>query len=172
MAIVELIGRVESANQFSYVMPQIIHLLRQRIRDLREGRVPIEQLLIRQRITREISEYLSPSPAALTARKLEKAGKTVGVGQHIQFVFSLGNPGVIPWVRSPNRERIHRYRQHYFHLQFGKWHREHWKEDISIGVNRNLFFQTAKSPVLSSGSNRVDPERYNRIPFCHYYEQG
>ena len=97
LEIVKLMARADTAAQFSALLPEIISLLRKQIKELKEGRVPIEQLLVRQRITRSTSAYRSPSPAARAAILIERTGKCVDAGQSVQFVYAMGKPGVISW---------------------------------------------------------------------------
>ncbi|MGE5462570.1 MAG: DNA polymerase domain-containing protein [Syntrophothermus sp.] len=75
-----------------------IHALAARcMDDLRQGRIPPEKLLIRQTLSRAINEYKVPSPAAIAAGQLEKAGKFLRPGQIVRFIYTLGEPGVRAW---------------------------------------------------------------------------
>lgn len=64
--------------------------------NLRAGRVPVEDLIITQRLSREVDAYKSPSPAARAARQLVEMGTKVAPGQSMQFIYTLRKPGV--WV--------------------------------------------------------------------------
>jgi DNA polymerase elongation subunit (family B) len=64
---------------------------------LRKGQVPLEKLLMSQRLTREVDDYSSPSPAARAAKQLLATGRTVRPGQRVRFLFTLGKPGVHAW---------------------------------------------------------------------------
>jgi hypothetical protein len=44
-----------------------------------------------------LSEYKVPSPAAIAARQLEQAGKSLRPGQIVRFIYTLGEPGVRAW---------------------------------------------------------------------------
>ena len=65
--------------------------------DLRHGRIPPEKLVIRHTLSRALSEYKVPSPAAIAARQLEQAGKFLRPGQIVRFIYTLGEPGVRAW---------------------------------------------------------------------------
>jgi DNA polymerase-2 len=65
--------------------------------DLRHGRIPPEKLVIRHTLSRALSEYKVPSPAAIAARQLEQAGKFLRPGQIVRFIYTLGEPGVHAW---------------------------------------------------------------------------
>jgi DNA polymerase elongation subunit (family B) len=64
---------------------------------LRAGRVPLEKLLVSQKLSRELGEYSSPSPAARAVRQLEAVGKVVRPGQRVRFLYTRGKPGVSAW---------------------------------------------------------------------------
>ena len=72
-------------------------LAARRMDDLRHGRIPPEKLLVRQTLSRTVSEYKVPSPAAIAASQLEKEGKFLRPGQTVGFIYTLGEPGVRAW---------------------------------------------------------------------------
>ena len=53
--------------------------------------------MISLKLSRELDEYSSPSPAARAARQLQKFGRTVSPGQKVRFLYTLGKPGVHAW---------------------------------------------------------------------------
>jgi DNA polymerase elongation subunit (family B) len=77
--------------------------------------VPIEDLLVAQRLTRAPEKYKSPSPAARAAMQLQAAGKDVQAGQRMRFIYVYGRPDVWAWDRSdqfdPQRIDIRIYRK-------------------------------------------------------------
>lgn len=94
---VELIECLARAPEPEQGLPGALAFLRRKLSDLRAGRVKPAELLVTQRITREVEEYRSPSPAARAARQLKDAGKVVKPGQRVRFLFTLGSPGVWAW---------------------------------------------------------------------------
>jgi DNA polymerase elongation subunit (family B) len=64
--------------------------LNRRVAALRRGEVPPQELLVAQKLSRELAEYRSPSPVARAVRQLEAAGKTVRPGQCVRFVYLRG----------------------------------------------------------------------------------
>lgn len=54
-----------------------------------------------QKLRRELALYRSPSPPALAAAQLERAGKSTRPGQSIRFLYTLGEPGVHAWDNPP-----------------------------------------------------------------------
>ncbi len=93
----ELVDVLARASQPEECLPEARALLNRRLSELRAGRVPLEQLLLAQRLTRDVDAYRSPSPAARAAAQLQKAGKVTKPGQRVRFLFTLGKPGVYAW---------------------------------------------------------------------------
>lgn len=94
---VELLECLASAETPESALPAALVMLRRRLANLRGGRVALEELLVSQRISREVEEYRSLSPAARAAKQLLAAGKQVKPGQRVRFLFTLGEPGVYAW---------------------------------------------------------------------------
>jgi DNA polymerase elongation subunit (family B) len=64
---------------------------------LQQGHIPLEDLIVKQRLSRPLDAYRSPSPAARAALQLAEIGKEVRPGQKVAFIHTLGKPGVIAW---------------------------------------------------------------------------
>jgi len=96
-AIMEILARAEDAEHLKEVYPKALAFARREMEALRGGRVPVEKLLVSQKLSRELGEYSSPSPAARAVCQLQAAGKVVRPGQRVRFLFTLGKPGVCAW---------------------------------------------------------------------------
>ncbi len=55
--------------------------------------MPLEDLLVTQRLSREIAQYKDPSPAARAAAQLEAIGQHVRPGQKVRFLLLRGDRG-------------------------------------------------------------------------------
>ena len=97
MSIMEILARAGDAEHLKDVYPRALSFADSEMKALRAGRVPLEKLLVSQKLSRELGEYSSPSPAARAVRQLEAAGKLVRPGQRVRFLFTLGKPGVKAW---------------------------------------------------------------------------
>ena len=102
MAIMEILAKAEDADALKDVYPGALRFAHGEMEVLRLGRVPLEKLLMSQKLSRELGEYCSPSPAARVVRQLEAAGKAVRPGQRVRFLFTLGRPGVRAWDVPPS----------------------------------------------------------------------
>jgi DNA polymerase II len=100
--LVEILGRGAEPED---ALPEAIAWLRRALRSLartaQKGRapdqIPLADLLVSQRISREIEDYRSLSPAARAAAQLKEAGKLVKPGQRVRFLYMIGHPGVHAW---------------------------------------------------------------------------
>jgi DNA polymerase-2 len=97
MAIMEILAKAEDAEHLKEVYSKALAFVRREMEALRARRVPVEKLLVSQKLSRELGEYSSPSQAARAVRQLQAAGKVVRPGQRVRFLFTLGKPGVRAW---------------------------------------------------------------------------
>jgi len=97
MSVMEILARAEDADGLKEVLPKALAFVRKETEALRAGRVPLEKLLMSQKLSRELGEYSSPSPAARAVRQVEATGRVVRPGQRVRFLFTLGKPGVRAW---------------------------------------------------------------------------
>jgi DNA polymerase-2 len=78
-------------------LPKILTLLRRKLAALHEGRLPLEQLLVAQKLSRALDEFRTPSPVARAALQLQAVGKSTSPGERIRFLYTRGEPGVYAW---------------------------------------------------------------------------
>lgn len=94
LAVLQCLAQAQTLAQVREYIPQAREIVAQAKRGLRGERVPLEDLLITQRLSREVDSYKSPSPASRAARQWIESGKPVAPGQVMQFVYTRGVPGV------------------------------------------------------------------------------
>ena len=112
MEIIEILVHASNVEDRSTYLPKILELIRKALGRLRAGRVPVEDLLVSLTLSRELSEYRTPSAAARAAAQLAAIGKNLRPGQRVRFVYTMDKPGVHAWdlpdlpdVRSVDQER-------------------------------------------------------------------
>ena len=79
-------------------LSQVVALLRRQLAALRAGRIPLEALLVSQKLSRTLDKYRTPSPVARAVAQLEAVGKSTTPGQRIRFL--LGE------LAAPSYERL------------------------------------------------------------------
>lgn len=97
LAALEQIGRLGEDRPLERCLPDVVKGFQQQLACLRAGKIPLEQLVVTQRLSRTLDEYRVPSPAARAAMQLEAEGKELKPGQRVQFLYTLGEPGVWAW---------------------------------------------------------------------------
>jgi DNA polymerase-2 len=97
MEVLEWLAQAPSVDELPQYMPGAIELLRRRLHALHGGRVPLDQLVLGQRLSRELDLYVTPSPAAKAARQLREIGKNLGPGQKVRYLLVRSADGVHAW---------------------------------------------------------------------------
>ncbi len=95
--ILELLGQAPDAGQLAGQLPQVHALLQEKLGALRRQEIPLEELLVSQKLSRGLAEYKVPSPAARAAAQLAGIGKNFIPGQRVRFLYTRGKPGVFAW---------------------------------------------------------------------------
>jgi DNA polymerase-2 len=97
LGLLEILAKAPDADSLAQLLPQAQAYARRQLERLRLGRVPAEQLLVSQKLSRELGAYSSPSPAARAVWQMQAAGRLVRPGQRVRFLYTLGKPGVSAW---------------------------------------------------------------------------
>ena len=97
LEMLNLLAKAPDAGKLTEQLPQIHALLQDRLATLRESKVPLEDLLVSQKISRTLEEYKVPSPAARAAAQLKEIDKHLIPGQRVRFLYTRGKPGVYAW---------------------------------------------------------------------------
>jgi DNA polymerase-2 len=97
MALLECLAQARSADELPVYFPQAQRLVQSALAALVTGRLPLADLALSQRLSRELSAYRTPSPAARAAAQLARIGKHLRPGQRVRFLLTRGQPGVHAW---------------------------------------------------------------------------
>ncbi|HEX8990400.1 MAG TPA: DNA polymerase domain-containing protein, partial [Anaerolineales bacterium] len=97
MEILNLLARETDPEKLFGRLPEVLEMIREKLTALKEGKVPLRQLVLTQTLSRELDDYSHFSPAAIAARQLQSRGKTLKMGQRVQFIHIRAAPGVRAW---------------------------------------------------------------------------
>jgi DNA polymerase-2 len=97
LAVLNCLAQAGTLDEVSEFLPEAQALIAQAKRDLRNGCVPPEHLLVTQKLSRAVSEYKTPSPSARAAAQLQALGKEVAPGQFVRFLYTRGPAKVHAW---------------------------------------------------------------------------
>ncbi len=95
MRLLELLAQEPDPGKLRRLLPEAIHLIREGLRSLEEGRIPPKDLLVTQTLSRELEEYRVATPLSRAARQLQEAGKPLRMGQHARYLHTRA--GVLAW---------------------------------------------------------------------------
>ncbi len=113
LAVLNILAQADAPDELTDYIPTALAWVERAKRDLKAGRVPLEDLVVRQKLSRVLDGYKSPSPAARAALQLREAGREMAPGQSVQFLFTRGCPGVQAWELAeglnPGRLDVKRY---------------------------------------------------------------
>ena len=96
-ALLAHLAGAESAEALERRIPAAVGILRRRLAALRDGRIPLEDLLVGKKLSKELAGYRVPSPGARAVMQLRAAGKQTQPGQRVRLLFTRGKPGVHAW---------------------------------------------------------------------------
>ncbi len=97
LAALEILAHADTPKEFALRISDVQALVERAKRELRDGRVPLEQLIVKQKLSRTLDEYKSPSPAARAALQLQAHGRELAPGQSMEFLFARNASGVHAW---------------------------------------------------------------------------
>ncbi len=95
--ILDMLAKAPSRDALKDRLPEIREVIRKKQNDLRCGLVPPEQLIVRQTVSRNLNDYRAPVPAFSALRDLERAGKSLRLGQTVRLIYTLGFPRARAW---------------------------------------------------------------------------
>ncbi len=96
-AILRSLAAAPDATTAAQQIPRIIKFIRSSLRDLQQGSVAPEKLLLAQKLSRPLEEYRQPSAVACAAAQLQAVGKGRRPGQCVRFWYVHAKSGVRPW---------------------------------------------------------------------------
>lgn len=97
LQVLDCLSQARTLEEVDLYIPKAQGLIQKAWQDLRNGKIPLEELVITQSLSREVERYKTPSPAARAAGQLLAMGKTVAPGQFMRFVFVRGKERVSAW---------------------------------------------------------------------------
>jgi DNA polymerase-2 len=112
LAVLEMMAQADTPIELAECVPEVLAFVEHCKRNLKAGRVPLEDLIVRQKLSRVLEGYKSPSPATRAALQLQAVGRLIAPGQSVQFLFTRGG-GVHAWelgeTLAPERLDTKRY---------------------------------------------------------------
>jgi len=115
--IINLFLSEPDGSKLSALLPAAVDLMRSRIDDLLQGRVPASDLVITRRLSRDLDQFKGISDAASAGKQMQADEHPVQAGQRIEYIRILGTESgvqAVDYVHWPEDRRIDK--QHYCEL--------------------------------------------------------
>lgn len=95
--ILELLAKAPNRAALKDYLPEIQEVIHKKQNDLRSGLVPPEKLVVRQTVGKNREDYRAPVPAFSALQDLERAGKSLRLGQTVRLIYTRGSPRARAW---------------------------------------------------------------------------
>lgn len=116
LRILEILARAEDPQGVQDRILDVMNYIEQAKRNLRSGTIPLEDLVVRQRLSRDLTAYRTPSPAARAAMQLQAQGRQFAPGQSVTFLYTRTGTGVHAWEQEIQLPHSHLDTKRYCHL--------------------------------------------------------
>jgi len=83
-----LLAEAENAKQFHQKLPAAMEVVEQYIELLRSGHVPLEELVIRKRLSHDPDKYQNEVLHAIAAKQLAKEGALPSAGESVRYIIT------------------------------------------------------------------------------------
>jgi len=97
LKILQILAIEKDPNQLHRLLPDALGMIRERLFKVSHQKIPLNELIVTQTLSRELDQYRIPSPAARAALQLQAVGKTMKMGQRVQFLYAKTEEGVHAW---------------------------------------------------------------------------
>jgi len=97
MQILQILANEKDPTQLYTLLPDVLSMMRESVSKLSHQEIPLNELIVTQTLSRELDQYRVPSPVARAALQLQTVGKTIRMGQRVQFLYTINQDGVHAW---------------------------------------------------------------------------
>src|SRR6266699_3894752 len=84
----DILTKARDSNEFRLLIPSALKVLERFVGSLRDGTVPLEDLVIVRNLSKNPDEYTHEVPQAIAARHLVAQGVSVHAGQQVSYILT------------------------------------------------------------------------------------
>ena len=77
-----------TVQEVSALMPQVESIFHRNVQLLKEGKVPLEELVLTKQTSKNSGEYIANTAESSALRQLEKEGKSLRAGEVLQYIIT------------------------------------------------------------------------------------
>jgi DNA polymerase-2 len=85
-----LFAHAENSEEFKAFIPEALRIVKSYANMIRDGTIPIEELTIEKRLSKNPYEYRNMVPQAIAAQHLDREGGEVHAGQPVNYIATYG----------------------------------------------------------------------------------
>lgn len=97
LQVLQILANERDSHQLTHLLPDVLSMVKERLSALVARRIPLNELIVTQTLSRELEDYRVPSPVARAALQLQAVGKTMRMGQRVQFIYATTEEGIRAW---------------------------------------------------------------------------
>ncbi|MFQ5950085.1 MAG: DNA polymerase domain-containing protein, partial [Nitrospiria bacterium] len=86
----DCLAGANNAAEFQARVPEALEILRHHVEEIREGRVPFEELVITRTLSKDPMQYVREDAGAIAAKELARAGANLHPGEQIGYIILDG----------------------------------------------------------------------------------
>jgi DNA polymerase-2 len=83
-----IFAHAENSEEFKVLIPEALTIVKSYANMIRDGIVPIEELTIEKRLSKNLNEYQNMVPQAIAAQHLNREGGEVHAGQALNYIIA------------------------------------------------------------------------------------
>ena len=83
-----LLAQAENSQEFMALIPEVLNIAKSYATLIRNGSVPVRELTIEKRLSKDPDEYRNMVPQAIAARHLVEEGMKIHAGQTIDYILT------------------------------------------------------------------------------------
>jgi DNA polymerase-2 len=95
--LLDLLTEGRTLVELRALLPRAVALVQRQVRDIRRRAFDVVDLQVRLTLSREVNQYKVKTAAVRAAIQMMQAGKKVGAGDKVRFIYTLGRDRVTAW---------------------------------------------------------------------------
>ena len=95
MDMLTTLSKADNSEEFMALIPEALAIVRSYIDLIRTGTIPVEELVIEKRLSKNLNEYRNLVPQAIAAGHLAAEGMEVHAGQTISYILTYDKSKII-----------------------------------------------------------------------------
>ena len=90
-----LFAHAENSEGFMALIPEALSIVKSYVNLIRDGAVPVDELVIEKRLSKNLDEYRIMVPQVIAAKHINREGREVHAGQALNYVVTINKSRII-----------------------------------------------------------------------------